>query len=319
MNPKLYVLFVFCMISALIITSESSFARSLLALAKSPALELLSSRNGDRSTEDLLPLYVDFVDDGMKLSRDGESMMLRSTEKGEITAAALSEQKRTPGSTSGAGLRRPRQHGVPYIGFVGVYNLPAGMHALFIRSAEKVPFLTPFNLYKATSFQFVRIPKRHTSSLEMESPMKQFERRQKQAAAEDLLLRMMKRHNFYFSIDRGAEFYDLMLPFQSNFCLRQRRTQAVGNIATSAITAAAAAEATRNADDRFFWNAEAAKGLIDAGGSSFVTRLCSAFVTSFDFELQNTKLQYLLLSRRSKSQQGPRYDDRRVIIASMGL
>eukprot|EP01033_Poteriospumella_lacustris_P000157 gene158-104_t len=115
---------------------------------------------------------------------------------------------------------------------------------------------------------------------------------------------MMKKHNFYFSIDRGAEYYDLTLPFQSNFCLHQRRTQSVDN---GALAAAATTEAMGNADDRYFWNSEASKAVMDAGGGSLVTRLCSAFVTSFDFELQNTKLQYFLLSRRSKSQQGPRY------------
>jgi hypothetical protein len=312
MNPKFYVLFVLCLISVLVPRLESSFTRSLLALAKLPALSLLSSRKGDRSADGPLPLYVDYVDDGMTLSRDGKSMLLRSTEKGEITATAWCGPKRTPGSASG---RRPRQQGIPYVGFVGVYNLPAGMHALFIRSAEKVPFLAQFNLYKATSFQFVRIPKSHTTtSHEMVSPMQQFERRQKQATAENLLLSMMKKHNFYFSIDRGAEYYDLTLPFQSNFCLHQRRTQSADN---GALAAAATTEAMGNADDRYFWNSEASKAVMDAGGGSLVTRLCSAFVTSFDFELQNTKLQYFLLSRRSKSQQGPRYDVDSVIVASV--
>ncbi len=243
--------------------------------------------------DDLTRTYIDYTANGILLSKGGMSVLLQTNSSGHVT------YRRMPSSTSEQ--LKPSRGSIAFHGIVGIYNLPTGMHLLMIRESESLEFVTPFRLFKATAYQFVKIPVSFSSpqdrlKLLLSSPVLAFRQRQKQAVVEELLLATMRKHHFYFSDSMSTNPYDISSSFQDN-CINsggkhiRRNNNHINQLP----------------DDRFFWNAASSAELRAVTGDMLVTKLCSGLLSSFSLPVHDTQIQYFLFSRRSKTRQGPRY------------
>lgn len=239
------------------------------------------------------PTYLEYVGDSIVVRKGASSAVLQETTIGETLCKSLPLSKRHQDK-----YRKPPATAKSFYGLVGIYRLPTGLHLLMIRDAELVPFPSPFRLYRATEFQFVRLPSAPSAQYYrlkslLLSPVAGLEQRKKQSVIEELLLAALKKHQFYFS-DTAAfsNFYDVTKSFQDNFLQVNQK-----NISSSPIAG----------DNNFFWNSASSESICNRNASGILTTICSGFFSSFEYQINNSTLQYFLFSRRSKTRQGPRY------------
>lgn len=213
-------------------------------------------------------LHIHYEDNGIVLTKDSKSIKLRTELDGSLRIVKVPTSK-TRSIES-------------YVGVFGCYNLPGGKYLLLVRDMEKSVSIANFNILKAKSFQFVRIPSLKDNAIHSRDRMATLKRKQRHRFVEALLLDTLNKHSFYYST---GDDYNLQASFQTNF----------EGVADHAV------------DDRYFWNAQSAKVFLEAGLDYLVPRMCSAWVSSFDFPIHEVNMTCTLLSRRSKCQQGPRY------------
>lgn len=100
-----------------------------------------------------------------------------------------------------------------------------------------------------------------------------------------LLRKAFARHSFYFS--SGS--FDVTRNTQSNFLLPST------NLWES------------SANEHFFWNSKLVRPFIEANLSRWVVPITNAWVSTRNLTINGTNLSITLVSRRSRSRQGPRY------------
>lgn len=297
--------FVFLILLCLCETNCRTFD-NLLSNIRASRLHPVTTNSGVEDGGHNTPTYIEYVSDGAVVSKGASSVLLQVNAMGKLNVKSLSVGKRQSKGNKSSDSKK-----MAFGGLIGVYQLPTGWHLLMIRDVEATPFVAPFRIFKAKSFEFVKIPTSPSShqdrlqKLLSSSPVSALKRRQRQILVEELLLTTLRRHRFYFS-DHNYKtgFYDLTQSFESNFLAHQKGKAVPAENGTD--SAYFSADRPNDHNDRFFWNALPTLMLREKGAGGIVTRTCSAFIDSFKFEVNNVSLQYYLLSRRSKTRQGPR-------------
>lgn len=161
----------------------------------------------------------------------------------------------------------------------GLYKMPSGYTIVLAKEARSIDHPTIDGVKCATSFEFIDVPF-HSSKQSMNVTAVQ-----QNAMFKIMLSSILRRHHFYYST--GA--YNILSTWQKN------QQEPHSNDRTSTI------------EDAFFWNQRAVQPFIASNFTSFITKICSMWSSSFQMTIQGKSLHYLLLARRSKLQQGPRY------------
>ncbi|KAL3902166.1 MAG: hypothetical protein SGCHY_000017 [Lobulomycetales sp.] len=181
------------------------------------------------------------------------------------------------------------------LGLIGIIRLNAGEHLLLATDRERVGMIQGHAIYKLTQTKIVPVPRSrlHLSDSQLQDDDKYL----------TLLEDMLSRDYFYFSYT-----FDL-----TNSVQRQAR---------------AAGDGTRipfswnQCDDRFFWNKELHKKLIDITAASangtgapndlgnFILPIVCGFVFIKPLLLTGKQLTYSLISRRSRFRAGTRFNMR---------
>eukprot|EP01041_Mallomonas_annulata_P007454 gene7454-15245_t len=103
-----------------------------------------------------------------------------------------------------------------------------------------------------------------------------------------LLQKAFKRHTFYFSTSS----YDVTKNTQSNYL------QTISNIPQ---------HQWNTSDNKFFWNFNLITPFINSKSYDWITPITNAWTATKEFNLNNKEYSLTLISRRSRSMQGPRY------------
>ena len=175
----------------------------------------------------------------------------------------------------------------------GIYKLPAGHFiAIVKKSKEGFDFPLP-GIRKVSKIELLKIP----STVPRPQYYNATAIAELQDQAELLLLETFKQHSFYYSIGD----YDISRTYQSNIVSKQQNQYDSISISSSINNHA------HTADERFFWNLNSVKPLIDANSSAFVTPMVNAWISSANIsDTYGTPYVFTLISRRSRRNQGPR-------------
>ena len=180
----------------------------------------------------------------------------------------------------------------------GIYKLPAG-HFIAIVKKSKDCFDFPLpGIRKVSKIELLKIP----STVPRPQYYNATAIAELQDQAELLLLETFKQHSFYYSIGD----YDISRSYQSNIVSKQQNQYDSTSISSQS-TASSINNHAHTADERFFWNLNSVKPLIDANSSAFVTPMVNAWLSSANIsDTYGTPYMFTLISRRSRRNQGPR-------------
>lgn len=167
-----------------------------------------------------------------------------------------------------------------YDGIFGIYELPMGNYITLITDTSKATDVPFDDVYRIDKIEFVRIP-----DIDQMSRRVSLSLQEKQKYAESLMMNIFSRHSFYFS--NGT--YDITRSLQYNTLSHN------SNFSN-----------WRNCDERFFWNLNSLKPLIEAQAESFILPVTNAWISSADVDINGKNHQFSLISRRSRRRQGPR-------------
>lgn len=248
------------------------------------------------------PLRLCLKDNELILARIDDStpaVALSISSGGNISITALPFNDKDAilqAKTSKANDRSEKQL-LPVYAVFGFYEMPMGTYMLLVTDVQPVLNIPIAGVVQATRFKLIKIP--HSSSNsdggdKASSAKWSIQTLQQQRAMESLLLDTVKKHQFYYSVGK----YDILRTYQEN----KRRNSSV-----EASTIEARDLWNRDGNDRFFWNQNRVLPLISAGCDHLVVKICSAWIGSFSFTVQDVPFSFTLISRRSKVRQGPRY------------
>jgi hypothetical protein len=159
-------------------------------------------------------------------------------------------------------------------GIYGLYELPAGIHVAVIKDSKPCSG-SGSGLRRVTKFDLIRIPGTMPVLSTNATAV-----REEQEAAEIVLNNALRQHNFYISTDRRC---DITRTCQSN-----------------------ALEGIAPPDERFFWNLNCVRPLVENNCSAFVVPVMSGWLSTTNMTYRGTKYLYTLISRRGRRRQGPR-------------
>jgi hypothetical protein len=171
-------------------------------------------------------------------------------------------------------------------GIFGVYKLPAGYYLALIKDSHKCTGIPIEGLRRISKVELVRIP----SALPPPPAYNATAIAEQQEQAELLLLDTFRQHTLCFST--GS--YDITRTYQSNMlaCVPHRTS--------------AHASRLNATNERFFWNLNSARVLIEQKCDKFVIPVANMWFSTANISHEGTDYTLTLLSRRSRRRQGPR-------------
>jgi hypothetical protein len=207
------------------------------------------------------------------ISRDNNKLVIRSPNGTELGLSCSSKGL----SVQLASRRNPvvssRMQNVCH-GIYGLYELPAGIHVAVIKDSKPCSG-SGSGLRRVTKFDLIRIPGTMPVLSTNATAV-----REEQEAAEIVLNNALRQHDFYISTDRRC---DITRTCQSN-----------------------ALEGIAPPDERFFWNLNCVRPLVENNCSAFVVPVMSGWLSTTNMTYRGTKYLYTLISRRGRRRQGPR-------------
>eukprot|EP01038_Epipyxis_sp_PR26KG_P008932 gene8932-12046_t len=170
----------------------------------------------------------------------------------------------------------------PCKGIFGFYKLPLGYYIVVIKETKRISIDGLPEVEKIIKVELIKVPRKHITE-EISTAMIR-----RQWLAEKLLLDTFSRHEFYFTSKQNQGLpYDLTRTFQSN-SLNPSNT-------------------FNSCDSRYFWNRNAIEPLLANNLNEFVIPVTNAFISYAETTFFNEKFYLIIISRRSKRRQGPRY------------
>jgi len=197
-------------------------------------------------------------------------------------------------------------------GIFGVYKLPAGSYLAVIKQADSVKNIPIPGIKRIRSIELVKIPITH-NPLHKAHKVNQTQIEIDQKNAEHVLLGAFKQHTFYYSTSG----YDLTRTYQSNMMsLNANSTSALDSHTfhtTPSPTPPPTTPTTHhgtdwsNIEEQFCWNLNTIAPFLDAQCTSLVTPVVNGFIESTNMTHNGEEYTFMLISRRSRRRQGPRY------------
>lgn len=181
-------------------------------------------------------------------------------------------------------------------GLFGLYKLPAGYFAAIVKSSKECNSFRNINLRIVTKVELHRVP----SVTPLSRPRNATEVSIQHEKAVYALSEAFRQHSFYFTRDG----YDITRTFQSNV---MSSGQVEGKAVSGKVTVDIPAKTcTSTPCERFFWNLNALKPLLEQNCSEFVIPMVNAWVSSVNISYGKEQFTLGLISRRSRRRQGPR-------------
>lgn len=211
------------------------------------------------------------------ITKAANKLIVRNFDGKEIAISAVPGglAVQSVGFRSGV-VNHPRHSSVCH-GVFGVYDLPGGHYVAVIKDSQLCTDLG-IGVRKVTKVELVKVPGKATSSERWNTTAVD----EQQELAEALLRNTLRQHTFYMSVDKG---YDLTRTYQSNV---------VGGV-------------SQLPDERFFWNLNCAKPLLEQNCSDFVVPVINAWTAAANMAHNGEAYSYTLISRRGRRRQGPRF------------
>ena len=166
-------------------------------------------------------------------------------------------------------------------GIFGFFKLPAGYYIATIANSSAVDYLSLPGVRKVDKIRLIKLPVlRADGNAQASSEL--------QLAVETLLLKTVRQHALYFSTGR----YDITRTFQSN------TLQDISSTECGALP-----------DERFFWNMNNLHPLLSMRNQcrDFIVPTVNAWIAQEDIKHRGSRYKMMLISRRSRRRQGPRY------------
>eukprot|EP01039_Chlorochromonas_danica_P006469 gene6469-7134_t len=231
------------------------------------------------------------------LHSDDNGLMIRSTtDLSQSISLSLSNQTSVQVSLhSGSHKMWLGKQYKRYVAIFGFYRLPLGYYIAMVKKSSPLQEVSSLgSIHRVEQIELVRIPSRSVTfpTNGNLSLIQDHQRRMKQ------LLHSLNRHQFLFST--GS--YDILHSLESNRLSSSREKKREEET-----------EAGREGSEgeldggRFFWNEHVIQLLDDPQYRPYITKFVNAYVYSSRLEVLGKEVDFLLLARRSKRNQGPRY------------
>ena len=175
-------------------------------------------------------------------------------------------------------------------GVFGIYKLPAGSFLAIIKRSDAVLDVPLPGLKIIQEIQLVKIPSVSNRHLHPEW-VNETHISSEQAQAEATLMNAFQQHMLYYTDSD----YDLTRTYQSNI-LDPSKPAGSSNVVWTHV------------EEKFCWNMNAIAPFLEANCTNFVTPVVNAYIATTNMTHNQKPYQFMLISRRSRRRQGPRYD-----------